>query len=339
MHSSRELVHRALKFARPERVPRDLWVLPWAAHRYPDMLKKLEAKFPSDIVNAPAFLLKQLKLIGSIYDKGEYFDEWGCRFVNVQRGVYGKIKEPLVKGENWNELDKIKVPYEVTELDVDKINEFCDNTDKFVLATVYSPRLFERLQFIRGTEQLFRDLIMKPEGLFEVIEKVHQYDLKWFEAWGETDVDGLFFMDDWGSQNSLMINPTLWVEMFKPKYKKYIEIIHKYGKKAFMHSDGYILDIIPHLIELGLDALNSQMFCMGLDRLSQFRGKLTFWGELDRQQLLSSGTLDDINNAVRLVKEHLWEDGGCIAQCEFGFGSKPENIYHVFEAWEVLDHS
>lgn len=90
------------------------------------------------------------------------------------------------------------------------------------------------------------------------------------------------------------------------------------------------------LIDLGLDAVNSQLFCMGLENLEQFRGKITFWGEIDRQHLLPEGTPADIDRAVEAVYKTLWKDGGCIAQCEFGPGAKPENVYQVFKAWENI---
>lgn len=89
-----------------------------------------------------------------------------------------------------------------------------------------------------------------------------------------------------------------------------------------MHSDGCILDIYPHMIELGLDALNSQIFCMGIEKLEQFRGKITFWGEIDRQHILPEGTPEQVEEAVKSVKESLWAGGGCIAQCEFGPGGE-----------------
>ena len=57
-----------------------------------------------------------------------------------------------------------------------------------------------------------------------------------------------------------------------------------------MHSDGNILKIYPQLIELGLDAINSQIFCMGVENLEPFAGKITFWGEMDRQHLLVNGS-------------------------------------------------
>lgn len=97
-----------------------------------------------------------------------------------------------------------------------------------------------------------------------------------------------------------------------------------------MHSDGNILAIYPHLVELGLDAINSQVFCIGLDNLAPFRGKITFWGEMDRQYLLSRGTVTDVDADVRRMRDALWADGGCVAQCEFGAGAKSENVRRVF---------
>jgi hypothetical protein len=63
---------------------------------------------------------------------------------------------------------------------------------------------------------------------------------------------------------------------------------------------------------------------------------ITFWGEIDRQYLLAFGKLEEIEEAVKKVKDNLWANGGCIAQCEFGVGAKPENVYKVFETWEKI---
>lgn len=102
-----------------------------------------------------------------------------------------------------------------------------------------------------------------------------------------------------------------------------------------MHSDGNTLQIIPHLIEMGLDALNAQIFCMDIKELEKFAGKITFWGEIDRQFILPFGNESDVEEAVKKVKKHLWRNGGCIAQCEFGPGAKPENVSKVFETWNA----
>ena len=87
---------------------------------------------------------------------------------------------------------------------------------------------------------------------------------------------------------------------------------------------------------MGLDAINTQIFCMGVENLKDFRGKITFWGEIDRQNLLPYATTGEIDSAVRSVYETLWADGGCIAQCEFGAGANPANVYQVFQTWSEL---
>ena len=126
------------------------------------------------------------------------------------------------------------------------------------------------------------------------------------------------------------------MRVFKPLYRDYINLAKKYGKKVFMHSDGYTLDIIPHLIDLGLDAINAQVWCIGLDRLRPFRGEITFWGEIDRQHLLPYATAGEIRRAVRDFDKALWHDGGTIAQLEFGAGARPENVYAAFDEWNRL---
>ena len=119
-------------------------------------------------------------------------------------------------------------------------------------------------------------------------------------------------------------------------YRDYAEIAHAAGKKLFMHSDGHILAIYPDLVEIGIDAVNSQIFCMGVDHLAQFAGRITFWGEIDRQHLLAFAAPDEVEAAVRSVHDQLWRNGGCIAQCEFGAGARPENVRRVFAAWQRL---
>ncbi|RKY04196.1 MAG: methyltransferase [Planctomycetota bacterium] len=330
----RELVLRTLEFNKPSRVPRQLWLLPWASDHYHGQVKKIQSDFPDDIVHAPAVYEQKPKTTGQQFSVGRFVDEWGCVFENKQSGIVGEVKEPIVK--TWDDVEKVHPPQEMLAFDTEKVNGFCKSTDKFVLAGCCA-RPFERIQFIRGTENIYMDLAMQEDGFKALLDKVHQFYLKELQLWAKTDVDGLMFMDDWGSQSSLLISPDMWRDIFKPLYKEYIDIAHNNGKKIFMHSDGYIVDIIPDLIELGLDALNSQIFCMGVEEVGkQFRGKITFWGEIDRQHILPDGSKEDVAAAVKQVKEALYADGGVIAQCEFGPGGKPENVYTVFETWNKL---
>jgi len=333
---SRKLVHSTLEFKNTTgTVPRQLWVLPWANEHYPNEVAQIQLDFPSDFGDIPnAGYTKLPKTIGACYEIGEYIDEWGCKFNNVQKGVIGQVKEPIIPtlDEDWYDITKIHIPEENLSFDIDLINAECKRTDKFIMAGC-CPRPFEQLQFIRGTEQLYIDLITKPTKMMDFIAKMHDYYIRLLTKWCQTDVDGVMFMDDWGSQKSLLINPMTWDEIFRPLYQDYINIAKKYNKNTFMHSDGYTLDIIPRLIDMGLDAINAQIFCIGIDKLKEYAGKITFWGEIDRQHLLPFATTKEVKDAVVKVKESLWKDGGCIAQMEFGVGAKPENVRAAFEQW------
>lgn len=333
MTSSRDLVRQTLEFESPARVPRDLWYLPWAQIHYPQQLDEILSRFPSDVAGAPSPGVR-LQVQGDPYELGTYIDEWGCIFYNNQRGVIGEVKEAVVK--TWDDLPRLRVPTECLNLDREAVNAFCRASDKFVLAGC-CPRPFERLQFIRTSPQLYMDLAEQPPELFDLIHTLHEFYMKEMELWAKTEVDALRFMDDWGAQRRLLISPRMWRQIFKPLYKDYIDLAHAHGKYIFMHSDGFTAEIIPDLIELGLDALNTQLFCMDIEDLGRkFRGKITFWGEIDRQELLSFGTPADIDAAVRRVHAHLYQNGGCIAQCEFSAGSRPENVYQVYETWEKV---
>ncbi len=334
--TARERVYRTLHFDLPadERVPRQLWALPWADLHHPGVRTSLQQDFPDDIAHAPGFLKSPVneRSTGGMFDMGIFIDEWGCIFENRQAGIIGEVKTPIVT--DWEDTSKVRFPQEALTPDLSAVNAFCRDTDCFVLAGA-CPRPFERLQFMRGTENLYLDLALEDEGLLRFIQELHAFYLKELSVWSRTDVDALFMMDDWGTQNSLLINPAMWRRIFKPLYRDYIDLAHAAGKKIFMHSDGYILDIYPDLIEMGLDAVNSQLFCMGLDRLAVFKGQITFWGEMDRQHILPSGSPAEVARAVGDIREKLYHNGGVIAQCEFGPGAKPENVRAMYAAWET----
>ena len=336
--TSYEKVLRTLNGENPSPAARHLWYLPWVLDHYPQELSQIQKEFPDDIINIGASLAQIPVLVkGDPHAVGEFRDDWGCVFSNIHRGIIGEVKNPLVQGEEWEDVEQVHIPYEWLSFDIKEVNKNCVlyGKDKFKIAAA-CPRPFERLQFIRGTENFYIDLMFRPDKMVSFMKKMHAFYCDLLEKWAKTDVDGLMFMDDWGSQKSLLIHPDTWRELFKPMYRDYIQIAHSHGKKAFMHSDGYILDIYPDLIELNLDAINSQIFCMGIDKLADFKGKITFWGEMDRQHLLVDGTTQEIKQATQKVYENLWANGKCIAQCEFGAGAKPENVRAYFEAWEEL---
>jgi uroporphyrinogen-III decarboxylase len=236
-------------------------------------------------------------------------------------------------------LDGFKTPDILCDLDTDAINRYCRSTDKFVYAGGFV-RPYERFQFLRTMEQSFIDVLMEEDGYLELLRRIHQHYLKETEAWAKTEVDAVFLMDDWGTQASLMVSPDVFRKHFKPMYAEYCEIARHYGKYVFMHSDGNIAEIIPDLIEVGVNAINSQVFCMDMDRLErECAGRITFWGEIDRQDVLPNGSLEDIDRAVYQVYTKLYKNGGAFAQCEFGPAARPENVERVFEAWNRVSEN
>lgn len=335
--TSKELVIRTLEFRNTDgRVPRDLWTLPWATDRYPETMHRLNSEYEWDFLCAQAEYSQKDISSGDPYAVGESTDSWGCCFKNISAGAIGEVKVPLVQDEDWADASNVHIPEELLSFDIAQVNRWCaQHSDRFLLSPCLA-RPFEQLQFIRTTENLYIDLMDPPKGMLDFMEKMHDYYCRLITKWAQTDVDAINFMDDWGAQNDLLISPTLWDTYFRPMYRDYIDIARRYGKKTFMHSDGHTLRIIPKLIDLGLDAMNAQLFCMGTENLRQFRGKITFWGEIDRQHLLPYGTPAQIDAAVQSVYDTLWQNGGCIAQCEFGPGGRPENVLRVYEKWNSL---
>lgn len=335
--TSRELVRRCLEFDYPERVPRETWLLPIAFHEHGEAtVRNFLARWPSDIdrpavPNAAVSGLTQ----GDPYGVGQYRDEWGCVFDNLQAGVIGEVKRPLI--DEWSKLDDLREPSEALDIDREAINAACGASDKYMLAGC-CPRPFERIQFIRGTENVYRDLMRNPPEFRELLRRVHAFFCKELDAWAATDVDGLVMMDDWGMQERLLIAPKKWREIFKPLYADYANIAHGAGKKFFMHSDGHIAAIYEDLIEVGVDAVNSQLFCMDIAEVAaRCKGRITFWGEIDRQHVLPAADPQLARNAVRKVVEHLWDPaGGVIAQFELGAAARLENAEAIYATWAEL---
>jgi hypothetical protein len=332
--TSRERVIRALRFENPDRVPRDLWYLPGVEMFRKKELEEVLKKYPTDFTTPKYRYGRSKRAKGTAGLVGEYVDAWGCVWRVAEPGVVGEVKEPPLK--EWSALKNYQLPWELLEeADLSEVNKSCAETDKFVkVGTEVRP--FERMQFLRGTENLFLDLAYGVREVFILRDMLHNFFLKEMEMWAKTDVDGVSFMDDWGSQNSLLISPKLWREFFKPLYKDYCDILHSHNKFVFFHSDGHIEAIYPDLIEIGIDAINSQLFCMNIEELGRrYKGKITFWGEIDRQYILPFGTVEEVKSAVRRVRKALDTGrGGVIAQCEWGVKDPRENIEAVFEEWE-----
>ncbi len=331
--TGRDRVKRTLRFEKPDRAPRDLWNLDFVTMHRKDELDAVLEKYPRDFI-APDVKYGKGELERPMQGEiGSYVDEWGAVWEVAEPGVAGEVKKPPL--EDWNALQTLKPPWEILEkADFSRASESCAKTDLYVRAGT-SVRPFERMQFLRGSENLFMDLGYGVPEIYKLRDMLHDFYCKELEIWAKTDVDGVSFMDDWGTQLALLISPKQWREFYKPLYKDYCDILRGAGKDVWFHSDGFIQAIYPDLIEIGVDAVNSQLFCMNIEEIAaEHKGKITFWGEIDRQNILPWGSVEDVREAVRRVRKAFDSgDGGVIAQCEWGVNDPRENIEAVFETW------
>jgi hypothetical protein len=335
--NSRERVAACLRFETPDRPPRHIWTVPWSVKHHGAELEEIRRRFPEDICWA-SDVYEFPGERGDPYAVGTYTDEWGCTFDNFHEGIIGEVREPLIK--EIEEAASFVAPQVLPTDEAaarEKVNRFCAESDQFVLAGC-GARPWERYQFLRGTENALMDLLLEPELAEELYKTIHEFFVKEVEFWASTNVDGLFFQDDWGSQQALLIQPDLWREWFKPLYKEYADIAHANDKFVFMHSDGNISSIYEDLVEIGVDAMNSQLATMDLaDLEARVKGRITFWGEIDRQNVLTSSNPETGRGAVREITSHLYDPkGGVIAQLAYDLGVVPKTVEAAFEEWDLI---
>jgi uroporphyrinogen decarboxylase len=140
--------------------------------------------------------------------------------------------------------------------------------------------------------------------LDELVE-VHLANLGiYLEAIGDT-IDIIQMGDDLGTQHGLQISPEMYRQIIKPRHRKLYQFVHENSDaKVFLHSCGSIVEIIPDLIEIGVDILNPvQTTAAGMDPLTlkkNFGKAITFWGGgCDTQHVLPFGTVEDVRRDVQ----------------------------------------
>ena len=337
--TSRERVVRTLQHREVDRAPRELWALPGVAMFRQAEMDALLEEFPVDFTGPGIRYNQGRRESGTPCVVGTSVDAWGCVWSVKEDGVIGEIKRAMF-ADGYEGLSEYEAPWELIEgLDREQVALHCASTDKFVLAGTEA-RPFERMQFLRGTEDLFCDLALDEPEVYRLRDKLHEFYLAEMRFWASTPVDGVGFMDDWGTQRSLLISPEKWRQFYKPLYRDYCDILHAAGKYAFFHSDGFIEAIYPGLIEVGIDAVNSQLFCMDIEKLGrEYAGKITFRGEIDRQRLLPFGTEAEVREGVRSAYRALCPNGrltGVFAQCEWGKNDPAANVRAVYDEWDRL---
>ncbi|MBM3706089.1 MAG: hypothetical protein FJW66_06150 [Actinobacteria bacterium] len=336
---SKERVIKTIKFQNPDRIPIELWLHNATILKYGARLTDLLEKYPQDIFRITGPTDVAYYQINTMV--GEHKDVWGSTWRVLQEGMLGEVKIPAIK--KISEVSKYIMPYDILrsqwkeeEYKIDEKIATGRSKEQFLIGG--EVHLFEKMQSLRGSENLFYDLTLNLKEVQILVNKLVEYYTVYLENyWLKKEIDAIMFFDDWGSQNSLLISPLMWKAIFKSAYKKLFNIVKKSDKYIFLHSCGYILELYDEFIELGVDAINSQVWCMGIDNVAKkCAGRITLWGEIDRQRILAFGTPEDIYNAAASMKEKFYVNGGgLIGQSLAGKDVSLENIEAILKSWNV----
>ncbi|MEW5817918.1 MAG: uroporphyrinogen decarboxylase family protein [Spirochaetota bacterium] len=331
---SRERVVRAINFDYPDRPPISHAILPSAIIHHGTalqaILKDVHEDFGWDFL--PDLPVEKYP---PYYRQGRNYDGFGTLWECSTDGEYGvPIRLPFADFSSyasytWPDFEVKPVSYRLYS------GHMC-HTDG-INADYYARgawiQFFEEMQQLRGFENLLADIGLKTKEAYQLRDGLLDFNLASLDKWLAWKYDGIHFADDWGTQLGLLISPELWREFFKPAYKKMFQKVIDSGVDVHFHSDGYILDIIPDLLEIGVKVLNCQSNIMGNDVLGKrFKGKFCFRTDLDRQKVMVFGTPQDVKKHIRAVFSALGsEKGGVIACGEIGRDTPLDNIKAMYE--------
>lgn len=168
------------------------------------------------------------------------------------------------------------------------------------------------MRYMRKVETFLADVLLYPDEVVELQTRVVELLKRCLDQWATTDVDGVMFAEDWGTQERLLVSPKMWQEMFRPGFEQIVGHARSLGIDIWMHSCGYIKDIIPSLAEIGVKVLQlDQPTLSDLDFLAKTcHGKTAIWSPVDIQKYLPTGNKELIVAAAHEMVAKLGSNGG-----------------------------
>jgi uroporphyrinogen decarboxylase len=275
-------------------------------------------------------------------DRQSCVDDFGRGFV-AGGGFFNQASHPLPEG-TMEELRAYRFP----DLSPERVTGLRRKAERlyaqgYGLGVDGPWGIYETSSSLRGTESYLMDLALDPDYARAVAERVLEehhipfYTLLLEEATPYAQI--VVVSDDLGSQQGLLFSPQTFRSIFKPLLNRLIDHIHSLADvRVYMHSDGAIYDLIPDLIEAGVEGLNPVQYTargMDLDRLKREFGKdLGFFGGTLENELLSFNTPEAIRRKVRENVATLAPGGGFLFASVHNIGPEvpPENVAALFEA-------
>lgn len=332
--TARERVTNAIRFQGPDRPPISHAILPSAQYHYGDALKKITDAVPEDFGWSLLPDLPREKL-PPLYKEGRNIDDFGTEWLVTVEGRCG-IPVGCPIAADWSNYEQYQWPA-VFGAGVPAYRLYSGHMagkDPDYYARGGWIVFFEQMQQLHGFEAVLSDLATNRPELYDLRERLLAFNRAWIDRWLEGEYQGIHFADDWGSQTSLLISPDKWRAFFKPIYAAMFSKVKSAGRDVWFHSDGMIADILPDLIELGIDVLNCQLGLFDRRLLRTYAGKVCFRTDIDRQRLLPYATPQQVKDYITdLFHDIGTPDGGIVACGEISEDVPLDNIKAMYDAF------
>lgn len=290
----------------------------------------------------PAYIGPDLKQ----YDDGTFENIWGSRqrYADYGRGKYTEtIRFALEKAKTVEDIDAHRWP-QADWYDYSSIMPAIKKYGDYPFMVGYlSPGWFA--WEVRGMSQFMMDCIENKAVAEAVLTHICDFGYEYFKRIIEEvkdyigkNVHCIHLADDWGTQQGLLMSPSVFDEFFAAHYRRIIDLAHSAGLKVEFHSCGSAINIFPRLIDVGVDIVNPiQTSAKDMDPLKvkqRFGKDLAFSGGIDVQQVLPKSTPAGVKKEVISVLDAMGKDGGYIPGPSHNIqvGTPPENVVAMYEA-------
>lgn len=202
------------------------------------------------------------------------------------------------------------------------------------------PGVFQLATYLRSDEKLYIDMAINPEFAQRIFDKLVDFEMEYygrmFEA-ADGRLDILRVCDDYGTQSGLLFSTDMWDRFFARNTRRLADLCHLNNAFYLQHSCGAVRNIIPRLIDCGVDILDPIQKLVGMEPeglKADFGDKLCFLGGIDTQNLLPYGTPEEVKAEAERFIEILNRDGGYILSSSQALqGDVPvENILALYAA-------
>lgn len=332
--STRENFRRNASFQGHEWIPLDIHISPAYWHEAREALEDICLKYPALF---PHFERGTQDFDKNLEDwkKGtrRKVDEWGCEWESNVYGMAGQvIGHPLA---DWAALTSWTPPDPPVFGDDEqkKLDEARARGD-VVMCTAGHGFLFMRLFYLRGFENFIADVANQDGRLEELVNTVTAHYERKFRPYLEAGVDLLAGGDDLGTQTASVLGPRHFRRWLLPAYTRLFQPAREKGAHVFLHSDGYIMDIMDLIIESGVSIVNPQDLVNGIDNLArEVKGRVCIRVDIDRQKIVPFGSPQDVRD---LIKEEVMKLGSPSGGLEMIVGiyppTPPANVDALFSA-------